>query len=656
MRNQANVILSAILVCAALLAIARPASTQCILDPYSLGQNGQTQIESFYALVEGLYRADSDPAYDFRPTHKMQVNGADWQVPPWYHEDHLCEESNLEKDDSLLPSPRFNHYLLVSDQLSELAIVTALADNDERMKAIHRTIEALIGPPGTLHQDLPCWLAEVDTGSLSIRCLHSDSATDATARFGLAYYYAANNPQFPPVSRTTYREAADKLAYRHLAAEYARNESGERCYTSPVTNQDICHWAGGGAMTAAGPFEQMEMWIGYFPDVVRFLLAAYESTANVEFWKRAEQVVDQFLVASRFDGKILSFGPKQFVWDAGATPHIKPLPVDGDWDETDAPRSLWMGDVLRAVSLKTGGAPLTGAYNALSRWVELFHENVSQGRFSCIHYSQDGRGACRCSPEYYNNGLGAGMHTYHNTSTLQAKLDEALSQYGWGANQTWNRLPCFGIYYGIRPVKALAAAIGLDSTTYGGTSCLINDTHTLTVSKTGTGSGTVTSNPSGINCGSDCSVAYGAGTTVTLTASPAAGSTFTGWSGACSGTGSCQVTMDAAKSVTAGFGSGGSIPTAPTWLRVDTVSQSELKLTWQDNSNDETGFKVERKEGCCGPWTLLPDAPANSTTTATYQSTGLKCGTSYAYRVWAYNSAGESAKTNEAAKLTSACN
>ena len=41
---------------------------------------------------------------------------------------------------------------------------------------------------------------------------------------------------------------------------------------------------------------------------------------------------------------------------------------------------------------------------------------------------------------------------------------------------------------------------------------------TLTVGKSGTGSGTVTSSPAGINCGSDCSEAYASGTSVTLTA------------------------------------------------------------------------------------------------------------------------------------------
>jgi hypothetical protein len=78
-------------------------------------------------------------------------------------------------------------------------------------------------------------------------------------------------------------------------------------------------------------------------------------------------------------------------------------------------------------------------------------------------------------------------------------------------------------------------------------------TFPLNVSKSGAGSGTVTSSPAGISCGADCSESYDSGTVVTLTAAPAGGSTFAGWSGACSGTGSCQVTMTAARSVSATF-------------------------------------------------------------------------------------------------------
>ncbi|HYA50601.1 MAG TPA: hypothetical protein VEG33_05475, partial [Streptosporangiaceae bacterium] len=73
----------------------------------------------------------------------------------------------------------------------------------------------------------------------------------------------------------------------------------------------------------------------------------------------------------------------------------------------------------------------------------------------------------------------------------------------------------------------------------------------LTVSKAGAGAGSVTSSPDGLSCGTTCSVPFDTGAVVTLTATAATGSVFAGWSGACTGTGSCQVTMIQAKSVTA---------------------------------------------------------------------------------------------------------
>ncbi len=85
--------------------------------------------------------------------------------------------------------------------------------------------------------------------------------------------------------------------------------------------------------------------------------------------------------------------------------------------------------------------------------------------------------------------------------------------------------------------------------------------YALTVVGSGTGNGGVTSVPSGINCTitagaetGDCSEPYNEDTQVTLSAQTDAGSTFEGWNGAgCSGTGTCQVTMSQAQTVTAAF-------------------------------------------------------------------------------------------------------
>jgi len=87
------------------------------------------------------------------------------------------------------------------------------------------------------------------------------------------------------------------------------------------------------------------------------------------------------------------------------------------------------------------------------------------------------------------------------------------------------------------------------------TATFIQNMYTLTISKpaTNTGTGAVNSSDSGISCGSDCSEAYSYGTNVTLTAAADSGSAFYGWSGDCTGTSTCQVTIDAVKNVSASF-------------------------------------------------------------------------------------------------------
>jgi hypothetical protein len=75
----------------------------------------------------------------------------------------------------------------------------------------------------------------------------------------------------------------------------------------------------------------------------------------------------------------------------------------------------------------------------------------------------------------------------------------------------------------------------------------------LTVTRAGSGSGTVQSSPLGINCGIDCSETYAAPTPVSLTATPSVGSIFAGWSGACAGRTACDLNMTSSASVVATF-------------------------------------------------------------------------------------------------------
>ncbi len=89
----------------------------------------------------------------------------------------------------------------------------------------------------------------------------------------------------------------------------------------------------------------------------------------------------------------------------------------------------------------------------------------------------------------------------------------------------------------------------------------------VTVTRSGAGSGTVTSLPAGIDCGASCFADFLSGSTVTLTATPSLGSVFVGWSGACPGAAACMLSMNAARTVTARFEPAGSaLGAAPTSL------------------------------------------------------------------------------------------
>lgn len=93
---------------------------------------------------------------------------------------------------------------------------------------------------------------------------------------------------------------------------------------------------------------------------------------------------------------------------------------------------------------------------------------------------------------------------------------------------------------------------------------------------------------------------------------------------------------------------GGQAPAAPSNLTATAISQSQINLIWQDNSNNEQGFKIERKtQG--GSYSQITSVSANM---QNYNDTGLNSGTNYCYRVRAYNANGESAPSNEACATT----
>jgi len=149
-------------------------------------------------------------------------------------------------------------------------------------------------------------------------------------------------------------------------------------------------------------------------------------------------------------------------------------------------------------------------------------------------------------------------------------LNAAAEKAGWG-----KPLPA-GVHRGI------AQFMGYGSYSAATAEVSVNvATYTLSVTKTGDGS--VTSTPSGIDCGTKCSADFVNGSTVTLVAHPDPGWTLGGWSGACTGTGPCTVSMDAAKSVNADF-----LPPPPTAGSTANLSLASGTVLFKEPSSEDT--------------------------------------------------------------------
>lgn len=84
-------------------------------------------------------------------------------------------------------------------------------------------------------------------------------------------------------------------------------------------------------------------------------------------------------------------------------------------------------------------------------------------------------------------------------------------------------------------------------------------------------------------------------------------------------------------------------PVAPTDLKAKEVYEKDIVLEWKDNADNETGYKLERRKVSESKFTLIQDLPANQTQ---FRDQNLEIGSTYFYRVFAYNESGSSASSN----------
>ncbi len=223
---------------------------------------------------------------------------------------------------------------------------------------------------------------------------------------------------------------------------------------------------------------------------------------------------------------------------------------------------------------------------------------VTQGVVT-LTVNKTGSGTVISNPAGINCGsVCSAQFTRNTTVTLTATPDPGSTVSSWS---------------GCDSVSSDQRQCTVTMTTNRTVTVTFSTTATFTLTVTVSGNGSVSSSPSGINsCRGTCSASFAANTTVTLSASPDSGWSFSGWGGACSGTGTCQVVMDANKSVTATFsqnpvltvnisGTGsGTVTSSPSGINCGSVCSASFARDTQVilTATPDAGSTVSNWSGC----------------------------------------------------------
>ena len=298
----------------------------------------------------------------------------------------------------------------------------------------------------------------------------------------------------------------------------------------------------------------------------------------------------------------------------GSIPFDGGSPISGDWRDNVYPYWLKEEDVNTWALLNLSNA-----------------EDVQQHTLA-IDIAGIGRGTVTSSPGGIECGSDCSeAYSQGTTVTLTAEADYGSTFSGWSGGGCSGTGQCIVTMNSDENVTAVFSPATAPITDY-----------TLTVTKAGTGNGTITSSPKGINCGSECNETFPKGRKlkrITLKVKPDASSTFSGWGGDCQAYGtktSCRLTMDSDKNVTASFGMPDIAVSPDAYDYGDvTIKQSSNPATFtiQNNGTGDlnkikmkiigTDAKMFKIRGSCKK-AIIPGANCQFTVTFKPKSSGLK--------------------------------
>jgi hypothetical protein len=370
----------------------------------------------------------------------------------------------------------------------------------------------LVGHCDTTHASGEYTIVGLPAGSYAVRATPAGGGPEQDFLIGDKRYL----PQF-------YEEAANEAAATLIASAPG----------TPATGKDIAMRKGGGISgTVTGPLDEPLPYVE---------ACVVESAEELGEHCSSTGAAGEYEIAGLYPGSyIVSFwgGPRQdelstqYYDDAQDFDQAEPVTVSGTTVKTGVDAQLHPGGTIEGTVVDAyDGTPIEDV------WVCA--ERIGNPGGNCAETEADGD---------YSMTVGAGSYTVEfslgyedEVGGEEVEIPEFATQFFDGA---------------VAQDAASTVTVGSGATRSGIDASLTpapGRVDSVAVAKAGTGAGAVTSSPAGIDCGATCREDFETRKTVTLHAEPAPGSSFTGWTGACTGTGPCQVRLTAATSVAATF-------------------------------------------------------------------------------------------------------
>lgn len=429
------------------------ASAQPLLSPDESLLWGQTLEQNYQSLLDTL---------NANPNVVTTVDGALWV--PWFSSSSSCQISDLRKGNSCNSGQAidFQHHCMVSDELSQVAILVSMDDESTRMNQLLKTLDITKSNNGVL----PSWRVYRDGNTIE-PCraginANCDTASDATARFIIALFTASQNPAFSQSERVEYESRA-----REMSEDFLTYEVINDCRPSSLGHGDICFWLAAGSGARSGGLESWQFaYTGYYADAIIAMLQACAITEDDRYCHVAGNFTLNYLQAAYPPGTSIADGfrvppGKSFKWDASSSdipiPYCTDTCYPAMWDNSDAPRAFGMCQAQYYSDLVGVELPHLAQYCAVWKQEHLLEPNRAM-----VQYFPDGSGASKIQSGYLAQGLQSFVLLgTKDVTLLTPTLVSALKHY-IPSKKTWDYTACFGVYNQAFPMRALATSIGLD--------------------------------------------------------------------------------------------------------------------------------------------------------------------------------------------------